>query len=289
MDDRFCDWSDGSGACRGVQCYYPVGDYEKRFPSSRGVQENLKTAVAGTYTRRKGQWTLGSGAPGFGFDKAACRAQGKAYSRFNGLPLTLNPNEWPRSCVEAYYGAATNPWGNNVWTGVAATNDQIIAIQRNCAGVAQKFSAGKNNIVLIVANTPRKDSLYRWISESIQDRSPNSHFLRAYSISGTGTTLRVLKQKFSGLAYDFVPGVPRMEPQSGPMGGDVQGGVLMALGRVRGTFFWSSYKTECHRCDINAFAQICNAMEIAEMMRCAYNSSVATGVKQYLAGGGRRS
>lgn len=199
---------------------------------------------------------------------AACKAQADARTRFDGQPLSLEA-DFNQTCIDAYYAPSKSlSWGSGKLTTTPASAAMISTLKTSCKAVGDKLAGGKRDIVLVVANTPRKDELFDWLA-SVNAAAA----LEPYYISGTGTTVKVMKAKpeFRTLVDNFLPAAPGMHTESGPKGGDVQGTTLMAAGRVAAVIFFQSYQTECHKCDIQSMVQFCLGMQAQGEMECAFD------------------
>jgi methylglyoxal synthase len=277
-----CDWDEKKGKCGTKECYYPMGD------SSKLTGDDKKLGITNNYEERYNE----QGAVGMSNKKGLlnpyrgrtrsemCLNQKMKGTRFDSEKLTLEP-DWD-SCIKSFYTvghesehpikpSSISP--KDYATPASATHMKNFAI--SCDKVAKRFSNGSKRIVLFVANTPRKAELEDWMQNS-------PHFptiVKNYKLSGTKSTTDKLLKSFSHLGVtkdSFIKS--DLHTESGPKGGDIQGASLMAAGYVRALFFFQSYMTECHRCDIQGMVDICLGAEKtmkAGTIGCAFTAEEA--------------
>lgn len=95
--------------------------------------------------------------------------------------------------------------------------------------------------VALVAHDNKKKDLINWCKH-------NKELLQAYRLVATGTTGKLLQQEV---------GVEVLRLQSGPLGGDMQLGAMIAEGGVDFlVFFWDPLEAQPHDPDIKALLRI---------------------------------
>eukprot|EP00929_Paragymnodinium_shiwhaense_P106655 TRINITY_DN7223_c0_g1_i1.p1 TRINITY_DN7223_c0_g1~~TRINITY_DN7223_c0_g1_i1.p1 ORF type:complete len:1000 (-),score=291.91 TRINITY_DN7223_c0_g1_i1:199-3198(-) len=257
-----CDRCQWSGATKGKDgCFYPsdAGDsdgfdaYYKQYSPGKVLAFNTSSL-------------------------AGCKAQAEAFQRFDTKALGLNEKAWKETkCAEAIYKPSTQrafQSGN-----AAASEEELKSIAAKCEETAKKYSTDKRNLVLILADTPRKDELFNWLKTTNARK-----VLACYDMSATQNTVSAVSAVYPNLEKRFIKQVQDLEAVTGAKGGDVQASSLIATGRVRAVFFFHSYFTECHRCDISSLVQVCNGVNAMSGGKtlCAYNPHQANAVMDIL-------
>lgn len=276
--DDACGWNGGECAVEDAQCYYPTGKVNKLTP----VEHDL--GVETNYEERYDPRPASAHRTLF-FQSRLCSTQQEGLTRFDGEKLSLEP-VWA-SCIRSFYKVAVqnthlheieiqSPRISPSSYLDGATGDQISELEETCRDVSTEFSGGNEQIVLFVANTPRKLELENWMAHNANVRV----ILSKYMLSGTATTVNKLKETFHIPNDRFI--TSSLHTESGPKGGDIQGAALMATGRVRALFFFQSYATECHRCDIQAMVEICLGAKNRYNIGCAFTVTEANALAEQL-------
>eukprot|EP00929_Paragymnodinium_shiwhaense_P002484 TRINITY_DN102742_c0_g1_i1.p1 TRINITY_DN102742_c0_g1~~TRINITY_DN102742_c0_g1_i1.p1 ORF type:complete len:696 (+),score=128.48 TRINITY_DN102742_c0_g1_i1:101-2089(+) len=238
-----CQWNSDAKGSDG--CFYPVGeDYNEHFDNYRPDKHVL---------------AFNTSSP------LGCAAQAKARQRFDSEPLELS-DKWPDACIEAFHKPSATRQFRPVST--SATAEEVASIKKACDKPAKEMTGGVRNLILLRADTPRKDELFNWL-KTTNARS----ILECYNLSATTATVKSVSATFPNLHDKFLKQVDGLEAASGPKGGHIQSGALIATGHVRAMIFFQSYATECHRCDIGSLVQVCNGYSVSDGgVMCAYDA-----------------
>lgn len=96
--------------------------------------------------------------------------------------------------------------------------------------------------IALIAHDNKKKELIEWVNH-------NKEILGNHELFGTGTTGEMIEE---------ATGLPVNRFKSGPMGGDLQIGSLIAEGKIGVVFFfWDPMQAQPHDPDIKAFLRIC--------------------------------
>ena len=99
----------------------------------------------------------------------------------------------------------------------------------------------KTSAIALVAHDNKKPELLSWCDY-------NKELLRGYNLFATGTTGKLIQQKV---------GLEVTRLQSGPLGGDMQIGAMIAEGHIDFlVFFWDPLEAQPHDPDIKALLRI---------------------------------
>lgn len=106
----------------------------------------------------------------------------------------------------------------------------------------------ENKIVLaLIAHDNKKEDIVNWCKENVTK-------LKEFSLIGTGHTAALISEKTGLEVKGYL---------SGPMGGDQQIGVLIAMGQVNMVvFFWDPLQAQPHDPDVKALMRIAAVYDI---------------------------
>lgn len=106
---------------------------------------------------------------------------------------------------------------------------------------------GKQKNIALIAHDNLKDALTKWCAD-------HQHILKKHFLFGTGTTAKVVSEH---------TGLPVRGMNSGPLGGDLQIGSMIAEGKIDFVVFFSDPLTaQPHDPDVKALLRIAQVYDI---------------------------